>query len=78
MAANKKHSLGVRVPSKASYCMTYPIWFEKGSRELMTSELILISPVMVKFSDTSREERKLRRVVLPEPDGPKIAVKLSG
>lgn len=33
---------------------------------------------MVKLSDTRRDERKLRRVVLPEPDGPKIAVKVSG
>ena len=44
---------------------------------MIVSELILISPVMVKLSETSREERKLRRVVLPEPEGPKIAVKLS-
>jgi hypothetical protein len=28
LAANRKHSLGVKVPSKASYCITYPIWFE--------------------------------------------------
>ena len=44
---------------------------------MIFSELILISPLMVKLSDTSREERKLRRVVLPEPEGPKMAVKLS-
>jgi len=24
-AANMKHSRGVRVPNRASYCMTYPI-----------------------------------------------------
>jgi hypothetical protein len=42
----------------------------------MSSELILISPVMTKLSETRREERKLRSVVLPEPEGPKIAVKL--
>jgi len=34
--------------------------------------------MMVKLSDTRREERKFKRVVLPLPDGPKIAVKLSG
>ncbi len=32
---------------------------------------------MVKLSDIRREDRKLSNVVLPEPDGPRMAVKLS-
>lgn len=73
-----KHYLGVRVPKRASSCMTYPIWFEYGSKEFILKELILTSPVMVRLSDTRREDKKFNKVVLPLPDGPKMAVKLSG
>jgi len=77
LAANKKHYLGVSVPSNASSCITYPIWFEYGSRDVICWEFILIYPEMVKLSETSLDERKFNNVVLPEPDGPKMAVKLS-
>ena len=33
-------------------------------------------PLTVRFSDISLPERKLSRVVFPEPDGPKMAVKV--
>jgi hypothetical protein len=35
-------------------------------------------PVIVRFLDAKRPERKFRTVVLPEPDGPIMAVKLPG
>lgn len=31
---------------------------------------------MVRLSETRRDDKKFSRVVLPEPDGPRIAVKL--
>ena len=34
-AANWKHSLGVRVGSSASYCITYPICLQYGSTDLI-------------------------------------------
>ena len=77
LAAKRKHSRGVNVPSNASYCITYPIWFEYGYNEAIVCEFILIYPAIVKLSDTSRDDKKLSNVVLPEPDGPRIAVKLS-
>lgn len=44
---------------------------------MMLWELIWTSPVMVKLSETSLDDRKFNKVVLPEPDGPSMAVKLS-
>jgi hypothetical protein len=35
-------------------------------------------PCIVKFYDKRRPESKLRSVVFPDPDGPKIAVKVFG
>lgn len=35
-------------------------------------------PWILKFYDNSRPESKLRRVVFPDPDGPKIAVNVFG
>lgn len=33
---------------------------------------------MVKLSETSRDDKKFSKVVLPEPEGPSIAVKVYG
>lgn len=74
-AANWKHSLGVRVPSRASSCITYPIWFEYGSTDFTYCPFILYSPSIEMLLDMSLPPRKLRKVVLPEPDGPRMAVK---
>lgn len=75
-AANWKHSLGVKVANNASYCITYPICLQYGSTELICYLLNLIPPSTVKLLDISLPDKKFKRVVLPDPDGPKIAVKV--
>lgn len=37
-----------------------------------------MDPDISKFSDNNRPERKFNNVVLPQPDGPSIAVKFPG
>jgi len=56
--------------------MTYPIWLEYGSSDLIAWLFNFIYPSTNRLSDISLPERKLRRVVFPEPEGPKIAVKV--
>lgn len=48
---------------------------EYFSRFLITTPLILYYPWSIRLSDISRPAKKFKKVVLPEPDGPKIAVK---
>lgn len=74
-AANLKHSLGVKVPSSASSCITYPIWFEYASTDETATPLIRYSPSSIKLSDISLPAKKFKNVVLPDPDGPNMAVK---
>ena len=74
-AANWKHYFGVNVPNKASSCITQPIWLEKAYKFLIMTPLILNSPSSIRLSDMSRPAKKLRNVVFPEPEGPRIAVK---
>ena len=74
--ANLKHYLGVNVDKRASYCITYPMSLQYGSTDSIGCRLKRIPPLTVRLSDMSLPDKKLRSVVFPEPDGPRIAVKV--
>jgi hypothetical protein len=44
----------------------------------MVSPLNLNYPSRMRLSDISLPDRKLRRVVFPDPEGPRIAVNVPG
>ena len=70
-----KHYLGVNIPNSASSCITYPIWLAYFYNDLTYTPLILYYPYKIRLLDMSLPAKKLRNVVLPEPEGPRIAVK---
>ena len=73
-AAKWKHYRGVNIASNESSCITYPIWFEYGSTDCISDPLILYDPYNFKLLDINLPAKKFRKVVLPDPEGPKMAV----
>lgn len=77
-ATNLKHSKGVKVGSMKSSCITYPTMDLYLLIPSTVSPLILSSPLSYRLSESILPEMRLSMVVFPQPDGPRIAVKVPG
>lgn len=73
LAVKLKISLGVIVAIKISSYWTKAIKFPNFSISLTSSELILRLPVILSLWSILAD-KKFNKVVLPDPEGPKIAV----